>query len=182
MTSSQRNDRPLRGPILFWGTCVLCVTLVLASGTSVAEPANVSVSGIVRTDVAHVLQDSVDAFNRRDLDAFLQLYASAPDVTYVNGAGVDPGKGPALLVGLAAIRRNYESEFFHAPGAVSGKVPDRLQIDIVRLYPLGEGLILLTGRFTLTSADTGAQTGAGITSLVMSHASGRWRVIYDHSS
>jgi putative hydrolase of HD superfamily len=66
---------------------------------------------------AQVVQEQLDAYNRRDLMAFLQYYA--PDCR------IEDGQGEILFDGHSAIAARYRDMFAHAP-QLHAEVVERL--------------------------------------------------------
>lgn len=117
-----------------------------------------------------MLRASVQAWNRDDLDAFLEDYSEDAGLTLV---GAD-----TVIRGKAALREHYRSEYFGA-----GE-PDDLAFDELRVRPLGRGHALAHGRWTRYTPgfETQPVTGRGRFSLVLREENGRWRILHDHSS
>jgi uncharacterized protein (TIGR02246 family) len=111
------------------------------------------------------------AWNRGDLDAFMEDYAPGEGTTYIGSRG--------LLRGPAAIRAAYAPRF--APGVRRGTLRfEDLEVDV-----LAPGVANAIATYVLTDRTAaGADTtiGRGPTSLVMRKAGGRWRIVHDHSS
>jgi putative hydrolase of HD superfamily len=92
------------------------------------------------TQAAQVVQEQLDAYNRRDLTAFLHYYA--PDCR------IEDGQGEILFDGYSAIAARYREMFAHAP-QVHAEVASRL---VTGLYVVDQEHV--TG---LPSRDGGAR-------------------------
>ena len=114
---------------------------------------------------------SAAAWNRGDLDTFMDDYVPGEGTTYVGRRGV--------LRGPAAIRAAYAPRF--APGVRRGTLHfEDLEVDV-----LGPGVVNAIATYVLverTAAGADSTIGRGPTSLVMRRGDGRWRIAHDHSS
>ncbi len=117
-----------------------------------------------------MLQASAEAWNRGDLDGFLQPYLDSSETTFMTAPGV--------IHGLGTIRERYRAHYFTA-GAVP---PTLLRFDQVDVRPLGADYALMTGRFHLTTRASGAPADSGNFTLVWRRTPGGWKIIHDHSS
>jgi hypothetical protein len=80
-----------------------------------------------------IVQQQLEAYNRRDIEAFIGLFAE-------DACGYEPGSTTPMLSGKAAIRGRYEELFANSP---------RLHSDVVTRVALGRTVIDLeriTGR------------------------------------
>jgi uncharacterized protein (TIGR02246 family) len=136
-----------------------------------STPAHAADAARARDEIAAMMARSADAWNRGDLDAFMDDYAPGEGTTYIGSRG--------LLRGPAAIRAAYAPRF--APGARRGTLRfEALEVDL-----LAPGVANAIATYVLTDRTAaGADTtvARGPTSLVMRRAGGRWRIVHDHSS
>jgi ketosteroid isomerase-like protein len=110
------------------------------------------------------MQQSADAWNKGDLDRFMQLYDSA--ATFMMPSGP---------VGIMGMKENYQKGFFN------GSMPKQnLRYDDLFVRPLGKDYALLTGKFTLYG--NGLKERSGRYSLVFIHTKEGWKILHDHSS
>ena len=146
------------------GGCHAAVTA--ASGRDAVESPSVA-----RDEIAAMMARSAVAWNRGDLDAFMEDYAPGDGTTYVGSRGI--------LRGPAAIRAAYAPRF--AAGVRRGTLRfEGLEVDV-----LAPGVVNAIATYVLTDRTAaGADTtiGRGPTSLVMRKGDGRWRIVHDHSS
>jgi uncharacterized protein (TIGR02246 family) len=119
-------------------------------------------TGLVR----EMLTRSADAWNRRDLDAFVGDYAADSTTTFVSGGHVRQG--------FAWIRGNYAATF--APAAVH----DSLRFEEVEARSLGIDHLLATARYVLFRRDS--VTSSGPFTLILRRTQGAWKIIHDHTS
>lgn len=118
-------------------------------------------------EIAIMMQASAMAWNRGDLDGFVNYYEPGTSTTYIGRTGVVRGR--------AAIRAVYAPRF--APGGVR----DSLSFEDTEIDLLAPGVANVISWYRLTRGDS--TTARGPTSLVMRHdADGQWRIVHDHSS
>jgi uncharacterized protein (TIGR02246 family) len=173
------RPRPHRRP-----PCAALVALACAASGAAARPAfaqegarraaaetRAETPAAARTEIAAMMARAAAAWNRGDLDAFMEDYAPGEGTTYIGSRG--------LLRGPAAIRAAYAPRF--APGVRRGTLRfEDLEVDV-----LAPGVANAIATYVLTDRTAaGADTtiGRGPTSLVMRKAGGRWRIVHDHSS
>jgi uncharacterized protein (TIGR02246 family) len=141
-----------------------------AAGAAAGDPA-VGDPAAARAEIGAMMDRSAAAWNRGDLDAFMEDYVPGDATTYVSRRG--------LLRGPAAIRAAYAPRF--APGARRGTLRfEGLEVDV-----LAPGVAHVIATYVLadrTAAGADTTIGRGPTSLVMRRAGGRWRIAHDHSS
>lgn len=128
-------------------------------------------SAAVAAEITAMLQSSAEAWNRGDLEGFLDDYTDDPGLAFVGASGVRRGKD--------AVRTSYQESYFDVEGE-----PDDLAFDQLEVRPLGPGFALAHGRWTLFEPGFEIQTvsGQGRFSLVLRKEGERWRIIHDHSS
>ena len=183
---------PARLPLALAAAGVLTISLACASGRGVAayeEASRASAAtascrtstdarplvGVVstpprvgeevaRAEICAMMDRSAVAWNRGDLETFMEDYIDS--ATYVGSRG--------LLRGRTAIGAHYAPRF--APGAVRDSLSFR-DVDVRLVAP---ELVQVVATYVLMRGDS--VTASGPTSLLMRRASGRWRIIHDHSS
>lgn len=149
-----------------------CVVVPLNSTTNATpQSAHVTVTQAARDsaarEIAVMMQASAMAWNRGDLDAFVNYYEPDTTTTYIGRNGIVRGR--------AAIRAVYAPRF--APGGVR----DSLSFENTEIDLLAPGVANVISWYRLMRGDS--TTARGPTSLVMRHdADGQWRIVHDHSS
>lgn len=149
-----------------------CVVVPLNSTTSTtSQSAPITVSRAARDsaarEIAVMMQASAMAWNRGDLDAFVNYYEPDTTTTYIGRNGIVRGR--------AAIRAVYAPRF--APGGAR----DSLSFENTEIDLLAPGVANVISWYRLMRGDS--TTARGPTSLVMRHdADGQWRIVHDHSS
>lgn len=100
----------------------------VATGVGIPAQAAESAEAIVRAQVA--------AYNRHDLDAFVDAYSDGVTIYRIHGAAA-----PSSISGKAALREYYRSERFNRPGLraqiVHRSVLGNKIIDHERIFGLG---------------------------------------------
>lgn len=120
-----------------------------------------------REAVRHVLDDQVSAWNRGDIDTFMQGYDDSPETTFI---------GKTVVKGYAGVRENYHRRY--ASAAAMGK----LDFSAIEAKPLGAKFALVTGKFHLTRTEAGGGDASGVFSLIFEHKTAGWKIILDHTS
>jgi ketosteroid isomerase-like protein len=145
-------------------------TLLLVVGCASPRGAGTSgaaTNGDLRAEFSSMLERSARAWNRGDLDAFMEDYLDSSRTTYVGRRGV-------VLHGRAAIRQRYAPVF--APGGVR----DSLSFEGLQVDSLAPGVAHVLAYYVLSRGDS--TVARGPTSLVMLRVGGSWRIVHDHSS
>jgi uncharacterized protein (TIGR02246 family) len=119
------------------------------------------------TAVRRLLAMQVEAWNRKDLDAFLEGYWQSPDVVFQSGADRSDG--------FEALRTRYRKRY-----QAEGRAMGQLAFTGVEVIVLGPDAALARGRWQLTMPD-GTRPGGLFTLLVRKRPEG-WRIVHDHTS
>jgi L-asparaginase / beta-aspartyl-peptidase len=127
--------------------------------------ADTSVEEAAATRIKAVLPAQAEAWNRADIDRFMEYYWRSDDLTFSSGGKTTRGWSSTL----ANYKRRYPT------AEKMGKVSFG-QIEIV---PLGATAALVLGRWNLRRDDDPV---GGNFSLVFRHIDGKWRIIHDHTS
>jgi ketosteroid isomerase-like protein len=118
-----------------------------------------------RLAVRAVLDAQVAAWNRGDIDAFMEGYWRSPDTVFISGDSVTRGWQTVL----DRYRKRYDSR--EKMGALSF-----LEIEI---KPLSRDVAVAFGRWQLTRA---ADTPHGRFTLILRRTREGWRIVHDHTS
>jgi uncharacterized protein (TIGR02246 family) len=116
--------------------------------------------------IRQVLDKQVAAWNRQDLDAFMQGYWHSPELTFFSGATESRGWEAAL----ERYRKAYQSE---------GRQMGKLAFSDLRIETLGPGAAFVRGGFHLSMPD--GKQPHGIFTLVFRKFPEGWRIIHDHT-
>jgi ketosteroid isomerase-like protein len=173
---------PLMKNIFLGCLPVLLLTLTLAQtleGPSARNPQKAGVSrqsdSMEKQDVReqaeegikHVLVSQVEAWNRGDLQGFMNGYWQAPELTFFSGGNVSKGWQAAL----ERYQKNYQG---------SGKEMGTLEFQELNIELLGRQAAVVTGRWRLTMSN--GKTPHGLFTLVMKRLQPGWRIVHDHTS
>ena len=120
-----------------------------------------------RASIEHVLRTQQEAWNRLDLDAFMQGYWNSPELTFFSGAKESKGWQAAL----DRYRATYAS-----PGHEMGK----LDFSQLRVEMLGSDAAFVRGVWQLTMSD--GKTPHGRFTLIFRKFEPGWKIIHDHTS
>jgi uncharacterized protein (TIGR02246 family) len=119
-----------------------------------------------REAVLAVLERQREAWNRGDLDAFMDGYARSSELVFTSGGTVHRGWDDAF----ARYQRRYG-------GDVEGM--GTLAFDVLAVQGVGADGAIVLGRWRLEGT---AQAGGGVFSVVLERRDGAWRIVHDHTS
>ncbi len=136
---------------------------VFAIGTASAqsEKSKLKISAAVKM----VLDKQVAAWNRGDIDAFMEGYWESEKMIFISGDNVSRGWNEA--------RQRYKK------GYDSKEKMGTLSFSELDIEVLSKNSALVIGRFTL---DRKNDKPTGMFSLVFRKIDGNWRIIVDHTS
>lgn len=120
--------------------------------------------------IRHVLAGSTAAWNRGDLNGFLQSYWRSPETIFVTSAGI--------VRGWERIRARYRREY---AGAGRGRM-GVLRLSHLEIHRLGRDYALAIGQWHLTRSAAGGGSAGGYFTLTFRKTSAGWRIIVDHTS
>jgi ketosteroid isomerase-like protein len=145
---------------------VLVISLALAVALQAnAKQKKSSKPGDI-SEIRGVLDRQVEAWNRRDLEGFMQGYWHSRDLTFYSGGTVVSGWEETL----ARYRNRYQS---------AGNEMGRLEFTDLKIEMLGSGAAFVRGRFHLKMS--GGEAGGLFTLTFRKFAEG-WKIIHDHTS
>lgn len=127
----------------------------------------------VRANVVHpawaVLIAQQEAWNRGDLDAFLQGYVQSDDLIFTSG-----GK---ITRGYDEIKKRYQDRY-----GTKKETMGKLGFEAYKLEPLGDQSVLVIGTWHLEWPATQKKPIHGVFSLVMIKTETGWKILHDHTS
>lgn len=138
--------------------------ILLLVGAAIAQTAP---KDSASAEVEHVLHMQQDAWNRRDLDAFMAGYWNSPELTFFSGAKETRG----WQATLDRYRATYSS-----PGHEMGK----LEFSDLRVVMLGPEAAFVRGAWHLTMSD--GKAPHGVFTLVFRKFPDGWKIVHDHTS
>jgi beta-aspartyl-peptidase (threonine type) len=117
--------------------------------------------------VEQVLRSQQDAWNRRDLEAFMAGYWNSPNLTFFSGAQRTSGWQGAL----DRYRKNYQEQ---------GKEMGKLEFSDLQIEPLSDGAAFVRGAWHLTMSD--GKTPHGLFTLIFRKFPDGWKIVHDHTA
>lgn len=143
-------------------------TLLIVAGGVWAQspPPETLPADTLRAELERVLAEQAEAWNRGDIDAFMEHYWKSDELTFSSGGRTTRG----WQATLERYKKKYDTR--EKMGTL------RFDVDFVRL--LGDGAALLLGRWKLELAS--GETPGGNFTLVFEKLDGRWQIIHDHTS
>jgi uncharacterized protein (TIGR02246 family) len=159
----------------------MAIVAVLAACMAVSQPvfvAHAAQSGASKqSDEAAIkttLMAQTEAWNRGDVESFMQTYENSPETTFIGTTSIRKG----FQTILTRYRENYSTR--EQMGTLTFKDID------VRLLSSANGraeYAIVTGRFHLERTAKGAATkDDGIFSLVWHKKAGKWKIVLDHTN
>ncbi len=118
--------------------------------------------------VRAVLDAQVAAWNKGDLEAFMQGYWRSPKLSFTSGGKVTRGWDETL----ANYKKRYQSE---------GKEMGKLTFSDLEVEPLAPDVALVRGRFGLV-LEHSKDRPTGVFTLIVRRLPEGWRIIHDHTS
>lgn len=112
-----------------------------------------------------LLAEQAEAWNRGDLEGFMEGYLRSPELSYTAGGAVHRGWDELL----ERYRRAYGE----------GEAMGLLTFDDLEVHPLSADAAWALGRWRLELA---ADTLGGAYTLVLREVDGEWKVVHDHTS
>jgi beta-aspartyl-peptidase (threonine type) len=115
--------------------------------------------------IVNVLNAQADAWNRGDLDGFMEHYWSSDELTFCSGGTTIRGRADTL----ARYKKRYPTR----------ERMGRLAFDRLDVRMLADGAALVLGRWRLQRE---RDATGGNFSLVFQRLDNRWAIIHDHTS
>ena len=136
--------------------------LLLATSCAVERPA----SPTARREINQVLATQTAAWNRGDVDTFMQGYWHSDSLVFIGKNGMTYGWQPTL--------DNYRRSY---PGA---SAMGQLTFSDLHITPLGSTVAQVVGRWHLARPTAGDLQGQYL--LIFRRINGQWVIVADHSS
>ena len=144
------------------------VWLVCGGGAATAEAAEGGVAdegGAIRAALEAVFRVQEQAWNRGDLDAFMEHYWKSGDLSFSSGGKTTRG----WQATLDRYRKRYPTR----------KAMGRLTLSGFEITPLGDSAAMVLGQWKL---DRESEPIAGNFTLVVRKINARWVIVHDHTS
>jgi beta-aspartyl-peptidase (threonine type) len=113
-----------------------------------------------------VLDRQAEAWNRHDLEGFMQGYWNSPDLTFYSGATAVSG----WQTTIDRYRQRYQSD-----GAEMG----HLEFSDLKIELLGPSAAFVRGRWRL---DISSGEQGGLYTLTFRRLADGWKIVHDHTS
>ena len=142
------------------------VAVALAAG-AVCASASATLAMDARAGARAVLAAQVEAWNRGDLEAYMESYWKSPDLVFFSNGQETRG----WQATLDRYRTRYQA---------SGKQMGKLDFPAMDVVNLGPDAALARGRWRLKMPDGKELTG--MTTVILRKRPEGWRIVHDHSS
>jgi beta-aspartyl-peptidase (threonine type) len=116
--------------------------------------------------IKQVLNDQVAAWNKGDLEGFMQGYWKSPDLTFFSGGNKTQG----WQATMGRYVNRYRSE---------GKEMGQLSFSDIQVEMLGPDSAVVRGRFELVMSK---EKPTGLFTLIFKRLPEGWRIVHDHTS
>lgn len=149
--------------------CFLVLFLFLFCGSHISGQTamNPSNEDGAKAAVEQVLRTQQEAWNRRDLEAFMAGYWNSPELTFFSGAKEHDGWQATI-------------ERYRAAHASPGHEMGKLEFSGLRIEMLGADAAFARGSWQLTMSD--GKTPHGLFTLVFRKFPEGWKIVHDHTS
>jgi uncharacterized protein (TIGR02246 family) len=117
--------------------------------------------------IRNVLDGQVSAWNKGDIDAFMQGYQDSPETTFI---------GKTIHHGWQQVLERYKHDYS------TKEARGTLEFSDLSVRLLGANYAIATGKYHLTRSAAGGGDATGIFSLVWEKSAGGWKIILDHTS
>jgi len=118
-----------------------------------------------RKEILAVIDKQKTAWNRADLEGFVQAYWHSPEVTFAGSSGITRGWEP--------LADRYRE---HYPNA---EAMGQLDFSDLEVHSLGKDSAFVLGRWHL---ERRSETLGGVFTLIFEHLPEGWRIVHDHTS
>lgn len=122
---------------------------------------------VLAKEIESVLNAQVRAWNRGNVEEFMQGYWHSPNLEFYSGGTITRGWDETL----ARYKQRYQSE---------GREMGRLDFKDLNIDLLSPRAAVVTGKYQLTLSD--GKTPHGIFTLIFKRMPGGWRIVHDHTS
>jgi len=143
---------------------IVVVAVVIVLGAQTGGTAALPAEGVA-AQVRAVLNEQAAAWNRGDIEGFMQKYRKSEKLAFVGSSGITRGWQTVL----ERYRRIYPDR------ATMGK----LTFSDLEVTALGKDAALVLGRWQLERA---ADKPGGVFTLILRRFPEGWRIVHDHTS
>ena len=172
MPKPARSSPPPRGRLLGFALLALVAValgnpLLPLGRIEARNPPSQTGDNPTQAAIRQVLDDQTAAWNRGDLDAFLDGYWRSPRVVFQSGGTRHDG--------FDAMRDRYRQRY-----QADGKAMGQLAFTGLEIEPLAPDAAFVRGRYNLTMPDGSHPTG--LFTLIMRRLDTGWKITHDHTS
>ena len=148
---------------------ILLIVATVLQASCVSQPPALGTPSVAEKEAGHAIalisQSCADAWNRGDLDGFLQPYDDSGRLVFVS---------TSVIRSAAELEQKYKKRY-GAGGADFGK----LSFSELQVEELVPGLARAWGKWTVQEK---SKKSSGWFTLILQKEENRWRIIHDHSS
>lgn len=148
------------------GLVFLGFSAIAALCVGCAGSANRTFTSADRVSIAKVLDDQRDAWNRGDIEAFMEGYVKGDELVFTSGSQVRRG----WQVTLDRYRSRYGED---------ATTMGQLGFELLGIQSLGADGAVVLGRWKLSGLESPA---GGVFSVVLARATEGWQIVHDHTS
>ncbi len=142
---------------------ILSLLLLSPRGQAPSQP--VPVQDSMPGAITSILNQQQEAWNRGDVENFINGYWNSPQLTFAGSGGITRGWQPVL----ARYRKNYPDT----------QAMGHLDFSEWEVHPLGSDAAFVLGRWHLQRS---SDELGGVFTLVFRRFPEGWRIIHDHTS
>jgi len=132
---------------------------------SILRPAGAATAGDAALEIRAVMNAQVAAWNRGDIDGFMNGYARSGDTEFVSG--------DKITRGWQIVRDNYRRKYD------SREKMGALKFSDIKVTSLGSDAAIVIGRWQLVRK---SDRPHGVFSLLFRRTPAGWRIVHDHTS
>jgi ketosteroid isomerase-like protein len=160
-------QRKLLAAVLFLIWTIAPSIQVLAQGESgaSAQPKISRADAKITSAVRAVLDAQAAAWNRGDIEGYMDGYMRSDEITFVSGDNLTRGWATVL----ARYKKNYDSR----------EKMGQLSFSDLEIRPVNKDSAVVLGRWQLTRAN---DTPHGRFTLIFRRTKAGWRIVHDHTS
>jgi len=140
------------------------ILVILCLAASLLTACQSSPSGEAEADIRRVMDAQAEAWNRGDIETFLEGYAKSPDLLFASRGTFSRGWDPLL--------ERYRVAYPEGNMGV-------LRFDDLEIHFLDETSAWVVGSWWLAMEDSAPH---GVFTLIFKQTEVGWRIIHDHSS
>lgn len=119
------------------------------------------------SEIRSVLNEQAAAWNRGDLNSFMDGYLRSSDTSYVSG--------DCDIHGFDAIKERYQKRYGDDTSSMG-----KLTFSDLKVTSLGKTSALATGHFLVVRHDK--PDANGVFTVIFVRSGGKWKVIHDHTT